>query len=157
MENTISSRPFGIWIFSQDFSVGWTVALWLRNIIIEENKVQKRFAMAQNPSEQPQNPPEPSPNPPPPVPFTVSPKPPGYPANLTVDYPDRDLNRLTTFFRIFVAIPILIIIALLSGPNTYRWQSDRGTWESLSSSSQHCFSSFSVENIRNGGSIGTLS
>jgi hypothetical protein len=37
-----------------------------------------------------------------------------YPANLTVDYPDRNLNRLTTFFRIFVAIPILIIIGLIS-------------------------------------------
>lgn len=38
-----------------------------------------------------------------------------YPVKLTVDYPDRPLNRLTTFFRIFVAIPILIILALLIG------------------------------------------
>ncbi len=37
----------------------------------------------------------------------------GYPAALTVDYPERKLNRLTTFFRVFVAIPILIILALL--------------------------------------------
>ena len=37
-----------------------------------------------------------------------------YPATLTVDYPDRNLNRLTTFFRLFVAIPILIIIGLIS-------------------------------------------
>ena len=36
-----------------------------------------------------------------------------YPVNLAVDYPDRKLNRLTTFFRIFVAIPILIILSML--------------------------------------------
>jgi hypothetical protein len=36
-----------------------------------------------------------------------------YPVNLTIDYPDRKLNRLTSFFRIFVAIPILIILSLL--------------------------------------------
>ncbi len=41
---------------------------------------------------------------------------PPYPANLTIDYPDQPRNRLTTFFRIFVAIPILIILGLLSGP-----------------------------------------
>ena len=37
----------------------------------------------------------------------------GYPVVLTVDYPERKLNRLTTFFRIFVAVPILIIFGLL--------------------------------------------
>ncbi|MEA2462195.1 MAG: hypothetical protein QOH90_2372, partial [Actinomycetota bacterium] len=26
------------------------------------------------------------------------------PSRLSVDYPDRELNRLTTFFRLFVAI-----------------------------------------------------
>jgi len=36
-----------------------------------------------------------------------------YPAGLSVDYPERKLNRLTTFFRIFVVIPILIIFGLL--------------------------------------------
>ena len=39
----------------------------------------------------------------------------GYPVNLNVDFPDRDLNRLTTFFRIFVAIPILLILATVNG------------------------------------------
>ena len=34
---------------------------------------------------------------------------PAYPATLKVDYPDRNLNRLTSFFRIFTIIPILII------------------------------------------------
>lgn len=37
----------------------------------------------------------------------------GYPVALSVDYPERKLNRLTTFFRIFVAIPIVIIFGLL--------------------------------------------
>ena len=39
-----------------------------------------------------------------------------YPANLTIDYPDK-LNKLTTFFRIFAVIPILIILGLLIGGN----------------------------------------
>ena len=38
-----------------------------------------------------------------------------YPAELTIDYPDRPLNRLTTFFRIFVVIPIAIILSLVAG------------------------------------------
>jgi len=38
-----------------------------------------------------------------------------YPVQFDVDYPDRDLNRLTTFFRIIVAIPIFIVAASLSG------------------------------------------
>jgi hypothetical protein len=29
-----------------------------------------------------------------------------YPVRFSVDYPDRPLDRLTTLFRIFVAIPI---------------------------------------------------
>ena len=38
-----------------------------------------------------------------------------YPVQLSVEYPDRDLNRLTTAFRIFVAIPILIVAASIGG------------------------------------------
>jgi hypothetical protein len=38
-----------------------------------------------------------------------------YPARLWVDYPERPLNRLTTFFRVFTAIPIFFILALLAG------------------------------------------
>jgi hypothetical protein len=40
---------------------------------------------------------------------------PGHPVSLAIDYPDRALNRLTTFFRIFTLIPIAIILALVSG------------------------------------------
>jgi len=36
-----------------------------------------------------------------------------YPARLEIDYPER-LDRLTTLVRIFLAIPILIILALVS-------------------------------------------
>jgi hypothetical protein len=42
------------------------------------------------------------------------PAPPTYPATLAIDYPDRALNRLTTFFRIFTVIPIAIILALVN-------------------------------------------
>ena len=31
-----------------------------------------------------------------------------YPVQFAVEYPDRPLNRLTSFFRIFVIIPIVI-------------------------------------------------
>jgi hypothetical protein len=38
-----------------------------------------------------------------------------YPVRFSVDYPDRPLNRLTTGFRILVAIPILIVLGTVSG------------------------------------------
>ncbi len=38
-----------------------------------------------------------------------------YPVTFSVDYPERQLNRLTTFFRIFTVIPIAIVLALLPG------------------------------------------
>ena len=47
----------------------------------------------------------------------TSPTSPAYPVTLTIDYPDRSLNRLTTFFRIFTVIPIAIIVVLLTGGN----------------------------------------
>ena len=46
-----------------------------------------------------------------------SPTPLAYPVTLTIDYPDRSLNRLTTFFRIFTLIPIAIILAMVGGGN----------------------------------------
>src|SRR5438034_1463621 len=36
---------------------------------------------------------------------------PAYPVRFSVEYPDRELNRLTTAFRVIVAIPILIVAA----------------------------------------------
>jgi hypothetical protein len=38
-----------------------------------------------------------------------------YPVRLSIDYPDRELNRATTFFRIIVAIPIFIVLGAISG------------------------------------------
>src|SRR5713101_5999129 len=38
-----------------------------------------------------------------------------YPVQFDVDFPARPLNRLTTAFRIFVAIPILVVLGTLSG------------------------------------------
>ena len=56
------------------------------------------------------------------------PPPPAYPATLTIDYPDRALNRLTTFFRIFTVIPIAIILALVSA-GSLDWSGMNGwTW-----------------------------
>jgi hypothetical protein len=47
-------------------------------------------------------------------------------ARLSVDYPDRDLNRVTTFFRLFAAIPILIVLSAISG-GTWEWSHNHGT------------------------------
>ena len=38
-----------------------------------------------------------------------------YPVQYSVDYPDRKLDRGTTFFRILVAIPILIVVGTVDG------------------------------------------
>jgi hypothetical protein len=44
-----------------------------------------------------------------------SPYPAQYPVAFAVEYPDRPLNRLTSFFRIFVIIPIAIVLSTVSG------------------------------------------
>ncbi len=41
-----------------------------------------------------------------------------HPIALEIDYPDRDLNRLTTGFRVILLIPILALLALVSGPES---------------------------------------
>jgi Domain of unknown function (DUF4389) len=38
-----------------------------------------------------------------------------HPVRFSVDYPDRPLNRLSTGFRIFVVIPIAIVLASIGG------------------------------------------
>ena len=38
-----------------------------------------------------------------------------YPVAFSVDYPDRDLNRVSTAFRIFAVIPIAIVFSLIGG------------------------------------------
>ena len=39
----------------------------------------------------------------------------GYPARLEIDYPEEGLSRLTTFFRAIWIIPILAVLAALTG------------------------------------------
>src|SRR6516165_9433214 len=43
----------------------------------------------------------------------------GYPVQFCVDYPDRPLGRLTTAFRIFLVIPIAIVLSTVSGYLVY--------------------------------------
>jgi hypothetical protein len=42
-----------------------------------------------------------------------------YPVRFSVDYPDRSLNRVTTGFRIFTAIPILIVLSAITSVGYY--------------------------------------
>jgi hypothetical protein len=41
-----------------------------------------------------------------------------YPVTLKIDLPGKELNRLTTAFRIFLLVPIAIVIGLLAGAST---------------------------------------
>jgi hypothetical protein len=52
----------------------------------------------------------------------------GYPVQLAVEYPDRDLNRLTTAFRAIVAIPILVVAAAIGGSNANTFETGQQTW-----------------------------
>jgi hypothetical protein len=52
--------------------------------------------------------------------------PPPYPVRFSVDYPDRALDRVTTVFRLFVAIPILIVLGSVAG-GTWQWSYENGT------------------------------
>lgn len=45
-----------------------------------------------------------------------------YAVTLQVDYPDRELNRLTSVFRVLLIVPIAIIVFLVSGPG---WSADQ--------------------------------
>jgi hypothetical protein len=38
-----------------------------------------------------------------------------YPVQFSVDYPDRELDRLTTGFRIFTVIPIAVVLGTIGG------------------------------------------
>ena len=45
---------------------------------------------------------------------TVTPT--SYPVEFGVDYPDRPLDRVTSLFRIVLALPILFVLAAIGGP-----------------------------------------
>ena len=48
-----------------------------------------------------------------------------YPARLTVDYPG-ELNRLTTFFRLILVIPIVVIMELITGSGVAEYFNETG-------------------------------
>lgn len=54
-----------------------------------------------------------------------------YPVHFSVDYPERDLNRLTTAFRLIVAIPILIVIGTLTSAGWNDGSNGDGVWDAL--------------------------
>jgi len=41
----------------------------------------------------------------------------GYPVTFDVDYPERELDRVTTLLRLFALVPIAVVLALVSGPS----------------------------------------
>ncbi|MGH9195503.1 MAG: DUF4389 domain-containing protein, partial [Acidimicrobiia bacterium] len=47
------------------------------------------------------------------------------PIRLSIDYPERDLNRMTTFFRLLAAIPILIVLSTVAG-GAWQWSYENG-------------------------------
>ena len=51
-----------------------------------------------------------------------------YPARLAIDYPEDGLNRLTTLFRLFLAIPIGLLVVLLGGDATAWQEEDVEVW-----------------------------
>ena len=50
-----------------------------------------------------------------------------YPVQFSVDYPDRPLDRVTTLLRIFVAVPIFIVLGSVSGGGTWQWSTPERT------------------------------
>jgi hypothetical protein len=48
-----------------------------------------------------------------------------YPVSFSVDYPDRDLNRVTSALRIFTVIPIAIVLGTVAG-GTWQWSYPNG-------------------------------
>ena len=48
-----------------------------------------------------------------------------YPVQFSVDYPDRPLGRLSTFFRLILIIPIAVVLATLGG---IVWGEDGAIW-----------------------------
>jgi hypothetical protein len=54
----------------------------------------------------------------------------GYPVSFAVDYPDRELDRVTSAFRIFTVIPIAIVLGAVAG-GTLTWSYPNGTTEAV--------------------------
>jgi hypothetical protein len=54
-----------------------------------------------------------------------------YPVRFRVDYPDRPLNRLTTLFRIFMLIPIGIVLGSIAGGSSSNTWTDPDTQKTI--------------------------
>ena len=54
-----------------------------------------------------------------------------YPVQFSVDYPERNLDRGTTFFRAFTIIPIWIVFAALTGFSSYINVNGNGSFQTL--------------------------
>ena len=58
-------------------------------------------------------------------------EPAAFPVTLKIDLPGKELNRLTTAFRIFMLVPIAIVLGLLAGATTgWNWgAAGRRAWQ----------------------------
>src|SRR5256886_1676836 len=54
-----------------------------------------------------------------------------YPVTFSVDFPDRHLDRLTTAFRIIVAIPILFVLSFVTGQSLHYATGANGSNETV--------------------------
>lgn len=55
----------------------------------------------------------------------ATPTTPAYPARLEIDYPEQ-LDRVSTLFRLFMVIPIAIVLGALSANSTATWTTETG-------------------------------
>ena len=49
-----------------------------------------------------------------------------YPVQFSVEYPDRDLDRVSTAFRLIAAIPIVIVLGAIGGSEWSSWSNGNG-------------------------------
>ncbi|MGC4108423.1 MAG: DUF4389 domain-containing protein [Thermomicrobiales bacterium] len=54
-----------------------------------------------------------------------------YPVRFQVDYPDRPLNRMTTLFRLFMLIPIGIVLSAIAGGSSSSTWTDPDTQKTI--------------------------
>ena len=54
-----------------------------------------------------------------------------YPVRFSVEYPDRNLDRLKTALRIFMVIPIAIVLSSIGGPSSGGYHGDAQTTSTI--------------------------
>ncbi len=60
-----------------------------------------------------------------------------YPTRVSVDYPEGKRNRLTVFFRLFIVIPIYILLYMVSGAALQDATLERWPWQFTSTPEQN--------------------